>query len=261
MAICEPPVRLWRDGSVAHLQLARPAALNAIDVAAAEAFSDSCAQLARMRDVRAVVVSGEGNSFCAGGDLNEFRRNRSAGKSLIDPLHSGLSRLASLDAPVIASLQGNVAGAGMSLALACDFALAASDTRFNLAYVRIGASCDGGASWMLPRLVGLRKALEIALLADTLDAAAALELGLVNRVLAPDALQGETADLARRLSSGPTVAMGHIKRLMRESFFRDFKGQLEAERAAFLRNAGTRDFGEGLSAFFARRPPSFEGSW
>jgi len=164
--------------------------------------------------------------------------------------------LAEMRAPVIASLNGAVAGAGLSLALACDFAIAADSAQFTLAYVNIGASCDLSGSWSLPRLVGLRKALELALLGERFDAAEALRLGLVNRVVPEDQLDAQVLALAQRLADGPAQSIAQMKRLMRISFEHDLRGQLDAERAAFLRCASTHDFAEGLEAFLARRARS-----
>jgi len=178
---------------------------------------------------------------------------------LIENLHGGLLRLAAIDAPVIAALHGAVAGGSLSLALGCDLAIAAEGTRFNLAYGRIGASCDGSSSWHLPRIVGLRKAMEIALLSEAFDAAEAQRLGLVNRVVPAEALQAEALALAQRLAAGPTLAYGRMKRLLRASFDRDLAAQLDAEREAFIAGTRTHDFAEGLAAFFERRPAVFEG--
>jgi 2-(1,2-epoxy-1,2-dihydrophenyl)acetyl-CoA isomerase len=160
---------------------------------------------------------------------------------------------------VIASVHGAVAGAGLSLALACDFAIAAEGTRFTFAYANIGASCDLSGSWSLPRLVGLRKALEIALLGQPLDAAEALRLGLVNRVVPEAELETQTLALAQRLASGPAQSIAQMKRLMRISFEHDLRGQLDAERSAFLACATGADFAEGVDAFIAKRPPRFGG--
>ena len=191
------PVLLRRDGAVAVLQLNRPAAFNALDVPTATAFLAACRQLAAAGDVRAVVLSGAGRSFGVGGDLAAMRDEGAAvvAPKLIDALHAAVQILAALDAPVLASLQGAVAGGSMSLALAADLAIAAENASFNLAYTRIGASCDLSSSWHLPRLVGLRRAMEIALLSDTIDAAEALRLGLVNRVVATERLEEETMAL------------------------------------------------------------------
>jgi 2-(1,2-epoxy-1,2-dihydrophenyl)acetyl-CoA isomerase len=167
--------------------------------------------------------------------------------------------LAGIDAPVIASLHGVVAGGSLSLAACCDLAVAAEGTRFNLAYANIGASCDVSASWSLPRLVGLRNAMQIALLSETFDAAEALRLGLVNRVVLAAELEATVSALAQRMAGGPTRAYGHLKRLMRQSLDRDLGAQLDAERDAFLDCTTTADFSEGIAAFVAKRKPQFGG--
>lgn len=256
----EPPLQLRREGAVAVLRLNRPAALNALDVPTTDAFLAACRTLADDAGVRAVVVCGAGRSFGVGGDLAAMRGDATAvAARLIEGLHGGLRLLAAMNAPVIASLQGAVAGGSLSLALGCDLAIAADNASFNLAYTRIGASCDGSSSWHLPRLVGLRRAMEIALLSDTFDAAEALRLGLVNRVVPAAALEAETMALAQRLATGPTLAYGRVKRLLRQSFDNDLATQLDAEAAAFADGTRTRDFEEGLAAFFAKRPAAFEG--
>ena len=187
------PVLLRRDGAVAVLQLNRPAAFNALDVPTAKAFLAACQRLEEAGDVRAIVLAGAGRSFGVGGDLAAMREDAAGvAAQLIDSLHAAVQILEALDAPVIASLQGAVAGGSMSLALSADLAIAAENASFNLAYTRIGASCDLSSSWHLPRLVGLRRAMEIALLSETIDAAEALRLGLVNRVVAADRLEEET---------------------------------------------------------------------
>jgi len=260
MTEAQEPILLQRDGAVAHLVLNRPKQLNAIDVAMARAFEAACKTLAADASVRAVVLRGAGRCFGAGGDLAAFREQPQAtALAVIEPMHAGLRCLAALDAPVIASLQGSVAGGAMSLALGCDLAIAADDARFNLAYVNVAASCDVGGSWHLPRLVGQRRAMEIALLGDSLDAAEALAMGLVNRVVPAAELAAATTVLAQRLAQGPTLALGRMKRLLRASFDHDLATQLDLEREGFHACAGTRDFGEALAAFFARRSPHFTG--
>ena len=164
-----------------------------------------------------------------------------------------------MDAPLIAQVHGVAAGAGLSLMLQADFIIAAEGTRFSLAYANIGTSCDVGASWALPRLVGLRRALEIAMLGETLTCEEALRLGLVTRVAPPAELDTQVKALAQRLASGPTVAFGRLRRLMRESFGRDLPAQLDAEAQGFLACAGTQDFKTGIDAFFAKQPAQFEG--
>ncbi|WP_326539571.1 enoyl-CoA hydratase/isomerase family protein [Pseudorhodoferax sp.] len=253
-------LQVARDGAVAVLRFNRPAVLNALDVAMAEAFLAAVRKVAADAGVRAVLLCGAGRGFMAGGDLAVLEAGPQAGaQALIDPLHEALRVLDGLAAPVVAQVHGVAAGAGLSLMLQADFVLAAEGTRFNLAYVNIGASCDVGASWALPRWVGLRRALEIALLGDTLDAAAAERLGLVNRVLPADALAGEAMALAQRLAHGPTVALGHLRRLMRSSWDRALPEQLDAEAAAFQACAASDDFRAGVAAFFAKAEPAFRG--
>jgi 2-(1,2-epoxy-1,2-dihydrophenyl)acetyl-CoA isomerase len=259
-ATATPPLAVRRDGALVWLRLNRPQRLNAIDVEMARALGQALREVERDASVRAVLLEGEGRAFCAGGDLAHLRQDRLANAAeLIEAFHDALRVLDALRVPVLASLQGMVAGAGVSLALACDLAIATDDTRFNLAYVNIGASCDGSSSWSLPRVVGLRKAMEIALLGETFDAAEALRLGIVNRVVRAVALPLEAERMARRLAEGPTLALGAMKRLLRDSLDRPLAGQLDAEQAAFLRCATTHDFAAGLDAFAAKGAPRFEG--
>ncbi|WP_332673191.1 enoyl-CoA hydratase/isomerase family protein [Aromatoleum sp.] len=256
----DAPLLHWRDGAIAHLRFNRPQSLNAVDSAMASAFLAACKSIAADPGVRVVVISGEGRAFMAGGDIAQFRDDAaSIPETLIGPLHQAVRILTMLPVPVVASLQGAVAGAGMSLALACDLAVAADNTRFNFAYVNLGTSCDLGASWSLPRLVGLRRALEIALLSDPIDAAEALHLGLVNRVVPAEALADETLKLARRLAATAPTGQAMLKRLMRDSFSHDLPEQLVAEQLAFAKCAATKDFGEAVSAFLEKRRPVFTG--
>jgi 2-(1,2-epoxy-1,2-dihydrophenyl)acetyl-CoA isomerase len=256
----EPPLLLRREGGVAWLRLNRPQSLNAIDVGMALALGASLREIASDAGVRAVVLEGAGRAFCAGGDLAHLGADPlPRARELIDAVHATLRQIDALPVPVIASLQGMVAGAGMSLALACDLAIATDDTRFNLAYVNVGASCDASSSWHLPRVVGLRKAMQIALLGETFDAAEALRIGLVNRVVRAVALERAAEQMAQRLAEGPTLALGAIKRLLRDSGERALGAQLDAEAEAFLRCAASADFREGLDAFAAKRAPRFTG--
>ena len=253
-------ILLQREGAIARLVLNRPQQLNAIDVAMAEAFAAACATLEADRSVRVVVLSGAGRCFGAGGDLASFRSEPQAtALRVIEPMHQGLRRLAGMDAPVIASLHGSVAGGSLSLVLGCDLAIAADDAKFNLAYVNVAANCDVGGSWHLPRLVGLRRAMQIALLGETFLAPEALSMGLVNRVVPAAELAATTQALAERLAQGPTLALGRMKRLLRASFDNELSTQLDLERDAFHASAGTQDFAEALNAFFDRRKPAFQG--
>ena len=258
--IATSPLEVTRDGAVATLRFSRPGALNAINVPMAQALLAAVRQLAADASVRAVVLCGAGKGFMAGGDLATLRANPVQGAAdLLGPLNEAVQVLATMNAPVIAKVHGVAAGAGLSLMLQADFVIAAEGTRFNLAYINLGTSCDVGASWALPRLVGLRNALEIALLGDTLTASDALRLGLVNRVVPAEHLDTATATLIARIAQGPTLAYGATKRLMRASFDRDLDTQLIAETAAFAGCAATQDMRAGIEAFFEKKTPVFEG--
>ena len=259
-ATTPPPLLLERHDAIATLRFNRPGALNAIDVPMATALRDAVRYLAQDDSVRCVVLCGAGKGFMAGGDLATLRADPVQGaKDLLAPLNEAVALLAQLNAPVIAQVHGVAAGAGLSLMLQADFVLAADGTRFNLAYINLGTSCDVGASWALPRLVGLRRALEIAMLGDTYTAQDAERLGLVNRVVPATELDAAVHELAQRLASGPTLAYGRMRRLMRASFDHTLSAQLSAEGDAFEACARSADLPEGIEAFHAKRPPAFQG--
>jgi 2-(1,2-epoxy-1,2-dihydrophenyl)acetyl-CoA isomerase len=257
------PVLVSDKGAVRTLTLNRPERMNALDGAMADAFLAAAQAASADEAVRCVVLRGAGKGFFAGGDVAEFVEHGDdvgtfAG-DLIDRYHPTIECLRAMEKPVVAGLHGPVAGAGLSLAMAADLAIAHEGTVFSLAYTAIGASPDGGSTYFLPRIVGQRRALEIALLSDRFDAARALELGLVNRVVPGDAFEAELDALAVRLASGPTRAYGRVKRLIEQSVTNDLTAQLAAERAAFMEGAETRDFREGIGAFTAKRKPDFSG--
>lgn len=249
--------------TIAEIQFNRPAVLNAIDLDTALTLNAVLKQIRSIPDVRTVVLKGSGRGFMAGGDLSYFERaNRyapTASRRLLEPMHEAIRNLADLPCPVIASVHGPVAGAGMSLAMIADLCVAAQSARFNLAYLGIGNSVDCGASWSLPRLVGLRKAMEIALLCETLTASDAQRTGIVNFVVSDDQLAAETESLARRIAALPPTAATSVKRQFNSSFQHSLKEQLDHELSAFVRNAKTADFMEGVRAFLQKRAPHFTG--
>lgn len=256
------PVLLEVRDHVAEIRLNRPAVLNAIDPTTAAAFEQAAASAVADDSVRVVLLCGEGRAFAAGGDLAFMREapdRAAAVHSLFGPIHAALERLAASPKPVLGALQGPVAGAGMSLALATDLAIAADDMVMNMAYINVGAPPDCGGTWALPRLVGLRKAMEIVLLSDRIPAAEALRLGLVNRVVPRDQLAQEARALALRLAAQAPLAMGHVKRLLRSSLERTLPAQLAQEGEAFAANAASEDFLEAVNAFFGKRAPVFRG--
>mgnify|MGYP003587354289 FL=1 len=256
----QQPLLLERNGAIATLRFNRPEALNAIDVPMANAFLTAVQSIAADLGVRAVVLRGNGRGFMAGGDLATLRADPVQGAiDILTPLNAALQLLAQMNAPVIAQVHGAAAGAGLSLVLMADYVIAAEGTRFNLAYINLGTSCDVGASWALPRIVGVRQALEIALLGEAFTADDALRLGLVNRVVPSAELDSTTAALAQRLAAGPTLAYGAMKRLMRASMDHTLPEQLAAEKDAFVHCAGTEDFRAGVEAFHQRQSPQFVG--
>lgn len=257
------PVLVRQEGAVAEITLNRPGVMNALSMEMAEQFCEVCWRIEADASVRAVLVKGEGKGFQAGGDIASFhaqmhRIGEHAGR-MIDTYHVAVRTLVRMPKPVVGQLHGAVAGAGMSLAMNLDLAIAAEGTVFTLAYANLGTSPDGGSTFFLPRLVGRRRAMEIALLSDRFDAAKALELGLVNRVVPADQLANEAMALATKLASGPTQAYARTKALIDQSFENDLATQLEAERANFVASTATADFREGVDAFVNKRRPDFKG--
>jgi 2-(1,2-epoxy-1,2-dihydrophenyl)acetyl-CoA isomerase len=248
---------------VATITLNRPEVMNALNAVMMSALRAACEDAATDTGARAVVLRGAGPAFLAGGDVAMFHANLPRMPVLVREGGGELSRtimaLQRAPKPVIASVHGAVAGAGVSLMAAADLAIAAEGTQFTLAYSRIGTSPDGGATYFLPRLLGYRKALEIMLLADAFDAGAALAMGLVNRITKPEALLAETELLARRLAQGPTAAYAETKHLAQNGYDRSLAEQLEAEIESFAQCAGTADFAEGVTAFVQKRKPRFRG--
>lgn len=250
---------------VASLTVNRPDVLNAIDAALAEALRDAVREAAGTKPrLRCLILRGAGRAFVAGGDLSAFAQNfdhaGAVADRILDSMHEVVETLGRLDAPVIAQVHGAVAGAGLSLMMACDLVFAAQGTRFMMAYDRIGNSPDCGASWFLPRLMGTRRAAQFVLLSEMLDAEQALDAGLVNRVLAPEVLADEVERTARTIAAGPTSAYGRFKRLLQHSLDQPLSVQLEAERVAFREGTRTADFREGVSAFLQKRPARFTGT-
>ena len=263
----EPVVLLAREGGVATITLNRPQALNALDHDLTVGLRDGVLAAEHDPSVRCVVLRG-GEHFMAGGDLKWFRtlvedrssaENRIRFEALIHEVHTVILALRRMPKPVVASVRGAVAGFGMSLMMACDLALAADNAYFTLAYTLIGTSPDGGSTFALPRIVGQKKAMEIALLGERFDAATAERLGLVNHVVPKEKLEAETAKLALRLANGPTAVYARTKALLNGSLNASLESQLQREAEAFAQSASEPDFREGLAAFIEKRKPRFTG--
>ncbi len=256
-------VLLSVDLGVATISLNRPQVLNAMDGEMMQQLRPIAESVQTDPAIRAVVLRGEGPAFMAGGDVSVFHSHLPELPELIvhwgREMHFAFLALRRMGKPVVASVHGAVAGAGFSLMCAADLAIAAADTKFTLAYANIGASPDGGSTHFLPRLVGYKKAMELALLPDRFDAQTAKGLGLVNWVVAGEKLVEETTRIARRLADGPTGAYAEAKRLINQSFATTIETQMEEELQAFSRCARSADFKEGLSAFIEKRKPEFKG--
>ena len=258
-------VLLERRDGVATLTLNRPAALNVLDDAMVDALIDTTGTIAADRSLRVVVVAGAGKHFMAGGDIRTFAKLASAPPAdrqrafqrLVERVHVAIETLARIPQPVVARVQGAVAGFGLSLMNACDLAIAADDAYFASAYRQIGLTPDGGGSWSLPRIVGQRRALEIFLLGERFGAADALRLGLVNRVVPLAELDAAVAAVAASLAVGPPTALAGVKRLVRGSSGASLAEQLQAEAVSFGAMSATPDFVEGIEAFLAKRAPRF----
>lgn len=258
-------VQLERHGALATLTLNRPDTLNTLDVEMMRSLVRCIGKIAADTTVHCVLLRGAGAHFMAGGDLHTFRASldRPAAErsalftEMALEVHVGIEQLQRLHAPVIASVHGAVAGFGLSLVAACDLAIAADDARFTSAYRNIGLSPDGGASYTLPRTVGMKRAMEILLLAGRFDAQEALRLGLVNRVVPAAELARATDALVQTILDGPPMAQARIKRLLLESRAHSLSEQLRAEALAFGACSATDDFVEGINAFLDKRPPRF----
>jgi 2-(1,2-epoxy-1,2-dihydrophenyl)acetyl-CoA isomerase len=258
-------VRVRRAGAAVWITLDRPGALNALDWATKDALLAALDDAAADDSVRAVALTGAGRAFCVGEDLRALDAGHRAGRGAeltgtlqahYEPIVRLLTGMAK---PTVACLDGIAAGAGASLALACDLRLASTAASFTLAFNGIGLVPDAGATWHLPRIAGLGRALELAMLGDRLGADDALRLGLVSRVWPAEEFAARAEDEVARLAAGPTTAFALTKRLLRAAEGGTLDDALAAEAEAQAAAGATADHQEGLAAFLARRAPAFPG--
>ena len=262
-----PDLLLDQEGAIATLTFNRPESRNALSPAMRTALTQTLQALEMDDSVRCVVIKGAGEHFMAGGDVKAIAALlpqsptdiRNQFMLRLHDLHSIMYAMRRMPKPIIASVAGAAAGAGVSLALAADLVIADDNAYFTLAYCHLGTSPDGGASFQLPRAVGIKKAMEIALLGDRHTAREALAMGLINFVASAGELPTQTAQLAERLARGPTHAYGNTKRLLYRSLANDFEAQLQAEAEAFAECAAREDFKEGVTAFVEKRRAQFTG--
>lgn len=249
------------NGGIGTITLDRPDAGNAVNVDLARDLHTAVIAAEADPTVKVVVLRGAGKTFCVGGDLKAFAARADLPAHLREVtthLHAAIIALARMDAPIVVGVQGSAAGAGLGLAVGGDIVIAAQSAHFVVAYTKIGLNPDGGTSFLLPRLVGLRRAQELTLMNTPVDAESAREMGLVTRVVADDGLDAEVSTVARALAIGARRAQGEAKRLLRTSLDDSLALHLEAEAAAIVRSAERADAKEGIAAFLEKRAPTYE---
>jgi len=252
--------------NVAVITFNRPEALNALSLALTKDLLTAVDKAIEDK-ARAVVLTGEGRAFCSGGDLREmqqmWQREGRIEAFLEEPLkalHDVILLIRETPIPFVAAVQGVCAGAGTNFALACDIVYAAENATFNEAFVRIGLSPDCGGSFFLPRAVGEKLAAELFMTGDSITAARAAEIGMINRAVAAESLMEEALKMAQRLALAPTASVGRIKQMLNASFSNNLADQLDLEHRLQIESGKGNDFKEGVQAFFEKRSPNFTGS-
>ncbi|MFN6963897.1 MAG: enoyl-CoA hydratase-related protein [Pyrinomonadaceae bacterium] len=254
------------ENSVAVITLDRPEALNALSQGLTEDLR-SAIRTAIDEQARAIVLTGSGRAFCSGGDLREMKtlaehegRIEAFLEAPLGALHDLVRLIRETPIPFIAAVNGVCAGAGTNIALACDIVVAADDASFNEAFVKIGLSPDCGGTYFLPRAIGEKLAAEMLMTGETVTAERAARFGMINRVVPAADLMVDALALAERLAAGPTGSIGRIKRMLNASYSNTLEQQLALEHECQIESGRSADFKEGVSAFFEKRPPRFEGS-
>ncbi len=258
------PLLIEVSGAIATLTLNRPRVGNAIDLPTARALMDAAIRCDTDGSIRCVVLTAAGRLFCGGGDIGALA---AAGgnlpgvlSELIDTLHRAISKFMRMSKPLLVLVNGPAAGAGLGLAIMGDIVLAARSAHFSAAYGAVGLTADGGLSWQLPRLIGLRKAQQMMFTNCRVTANEAEAIGLITRVIDDEALQSEGTAVAEQLAGSATCALSGLRTLLLESFDSGLEEQLEREKDSMIMAGARRDGREGVAAFFARRKPIFEGN-
>lgn len=260
----ESPILTERTGAVCTIRLNRPQAMNALDLVTKEALRDAVAAAAEDDDVRCVVLTGTGRAFCVGQDLNEHVAGLERGADFLATTVSEhynpiATMLASMNKPVVTAVNGVAAGAGMSFALAGDVRIMVEGAGMNTAFAGIALSCDSGASWWLPRLVGHARAKDLLFFPRTVPAAECLELGLVTTVVPAAEFEGAVRSAAERLAAGPTQAYGAMRRAILDASFLPLEKALRVEESFMASTGDTADHREAVRAFLAKETPTFTG--
>ncbi|MGH3086770.1 MAG: enoyl-CoA hydratase/isomerase family protein [Rubrobacteraceae bacterium] len=250
-----------KKNAVATIALDRPDRLNAFDATMHEELYEALEDVEGDEDVRCVILRGEGRGFSAGADLSSVREedDPDLGEYLRQTYSRAIMKMARMEKPIVAALHGPVYGAGMGMALACDMRVAAESAKFSVAFIKIGLMPDAGVSFLLPRIIGLGRAMEMSMTGDEVEADEARRIGLVNKVVSEDMLLEEANSLAEKLAALPTRAMGQIKNSLYASFESDLETALETEAKGQTFCGYTEDHKEGVAAFFEKRKPGFTG--
>ncbi|HSS22330.1 MAG TPA: enoyl-CoA hydratase-related protein [Pyrinomonadaceae bacterium] len=258
-------IQLEMREAVGIITLNRPATLNALTTEVGEEFKAAIAEV-QQRGARAVVVTGAGRAFCAGGDLREMQRmaeREGKVEAFFDEplrlLNECILLIRRTPLPFIAAVNGAASGGGCNFALACDIVIAGESARFNQAFIKIGLVPDCGGTFILPRLIGFKRATELLMTGDVTTAASALAMGMITAVVPDEELLPRALAMAERLANAPTAAIGRIKELIEASATNDYGQQLELERELQIQSGLTKDFREGVAAFIEKRPPKFTG--
>ncbi len=256
-------VLLSLSDNIAILTFNRPAAMNSLNEQMAMELSAITEQISLDPKIRAVLIRGAGNIFMAGGDIRFFHESLDMMPkgvlNLVRMVNGIISNLIHSPKPVVACVHGSVAGVGMSFMLAADLVIAGANTQFTMAYSKLGVSPDGGASYFLPKMVGHKKAMELALLSDVINANQAQDLGLINWVVPEDQLEEKTLQILNKLAKGPTQAYANTKQLIYQSASNSLEQQFEAEARSFAHLSQTADFRSGVTGFLNKTKPEFIG--
>ncbi|MEM6318476.1 MAG: enoyl-CoA hydratase-related protein [Bacteroidota bacterium] len=254
-------ILLQKENGVATITLNRPDAANGLNLKMAQELYDASNELDQDNEIRAVILTANGKLFSAGGDLKYMAQNGKelgvALKKMATTAHNAIAQFARMNKPLIVGVNGTAAGIGFSLAMIGDLVIAAESAKFTMAYTAAGLSPDGGSTYLLPRLIGIRKTTELMLTNRRLSAAEALDWGLLNQVVTDDQLATTVQKLATQLANGPTPAFGSVKKLLLSTFHNSLETQMELEGRAIVANATSPHGTEGIHAFLEKRKPKF----
>lgn len=260
-------IKIIRKGSIAELVLNKPDSLNVLNYQMSIELKQAVAELKADKSIACVIVSGAGNHFMGGGDIGYFKKLVDAfavegvsayPEDIFDNVHSAISDITTMDKPVVAKVKGAVAGFGLSLMLACDMVVAADNCVFSVAYCKIGTTPDGGMTYFLPRVVGQKKAMELALMGDCFSSQEAKQWGMLNTVVTVEGLNDTVDSLVTNLCAGPRKVLATTKRMINQTYDVSLAERLDEEAQNFQLSMLEKDFSEGVTAFSEKRKPIFE---